>query len=220
VLAGHDHNYERFAQQTPSGALDTTNGIREFVVGTGGKEIRSFGTIKPNSEVRNADTSGVLKLTLHPSGYEWKFVPVAGKSFTDSGSGQCHGAPGDTDTVAPTVSAVAPTGGTTDVAVTANAEATFSEKMRPTSITKSTFKLLKVTSSGTTQVTNVTVTLSSDGLQATLNPYGTSSTLLAARTKYKAVVTTGAKDLAGNALDQNSTTAGNQQKSWTFTTKG
>jgi hypothetical protein len=90
VLAGHDHNYERFAQQTPSGALDTTNGIREFVVGTGGKEIRSFGTIKPNSEVRNADTSGVLKLTLHPSSYEWNFVPVAGQTFTDSGTTSCH----------------------------------------------------------------------------------------------------------------------------------
>ena len=96
--------------------------------------------------------------------------------------------------------------------------ATFSEKMSPTSITKSTFKLFKVTSSGTTQVTNVTVTPSSDGLKATLNPFGTSSTLLSSRTKYKAVVTTGAKDLAGNALDQNPTTTGNQQKAWTFTT--
>ena len=92
--------------------------------------------------------------------------------------------------------------------------------MSPASITKSTFKLYKVTSSGSTQVTNVTVTLSSDGLKATLNPYGTSSTLLAANTRYKAVVTTGAKDLAGNVLDQSSTTAGNQQKAWTFTTKG
>jgi hypothetical protein len=67
-------------------------------------------------------------------------------------------------------------------------------------------------------VTNVTVTLSADGLKATLNPYGTSSTLLATRTKYKAVVTTGARDLAGNALDQNTTTSGNQPKTWTFVT--
>jgi hypothetical protein len=122
------------------------------------------------------------------------------------------------DTVKPKVSTATPTG--TGIGRGTNVAATFSEKMSPTSITKSTFQLFKVTSSGTTQVTNVTVTLSSDGLKATLNPYGTSSTLLAARTKYKAVVTTGAKDLAGNALDQNSTTAGNQQKSWTFTTKG
>jgi hypothetical protein len=123
------------------------------------------------------------------------------------------------DTTAPRVSAVTPTG--TGVARGTNVVATFSEEMDPASITRSTFRLFKVTSTGTTQVTNTTVALSSaDGLKATLDPYGTSSTLLAARTKYKAVVTTGAKDLAGNALDQNSTTAGNQQKSWTFTTKG
>ncbi len=127
------------------------------------------------------------------------------------------------DTTAPKVSAATPTGtGTTGTGIGrgTNVAATFSENMSPTSITKSTFKLFKVTSSGTTQVTNVTVTLSSDGLKATLNPYGMSSTLLAARTKYKAVVTTGTKDLAGNRLDQNTTLTGNQQKSWTFTTKG
>ena len=121
------------------------------------------------------------------------------------------------DTIKPRVNAATPTG--TGIGRGTNVAATFSEKMSPTSITKSTFKLFKVTSSGTTQVTNVTVALSSDGLKATLNPFGTSTALLAARTKYKAVVTTGAKDLAGNALDQNSTTAGNQQKTWTFTTK-
>jgi hypothetical protein len=127
------------------------------------------------------------------------------------------------DTIKPRVSTATPTGtGPTGTGIerSTNVAATFSEKMSPTSITKSTFKLFKVTSSGTTQVTNVTVTLSSDGLKATLNPFGTSTTLLAARTKYKAVVTTGAQDLAGNGLDQSSTTAGNQQKSWTFTTKG
>ena len=121
------------------------------------------------------------------------------------------------DTIKPRVSAATPTG--TGIGRGANVVATFSEAMDAATITKSTSKLFKVTSSGTTQVTNVTVTLSSDGLKATLNPYGTSSTLLARNTKYKVVVTTGAKDLAGNALDQNSTTAGNQQKTWTFTTK-
>jgi hypothetical protein len=111
------------------------------------------------------------------------------------------------DTIKPKVSTATPTG--TGIGCGTNVAATFSEKMSPTSITKSAFKLFKVTSSGTTQVTNVTVTPSSDGLNATLNPFGASTTLLAARTRYK-VVTTGAKDLAGNALDQNSTTAGNQ----------
>jgi len=91
VLNGHDHDYERFAPQSPSGAADAGRGIRQFVVGTGGGELRPFlTTIEANSEVRNADTLGVLKLTLHPNSYEWKFVPVAGESFTDSGTSDCH----------------------------------------------------------------------------------------------------------------------------------
>jgi acid phosphatase type 7 len=90
VLNGHDHDYERFAPQSPSGAADSARGIREFVVGTGGRELRPFGTVRAHSEVRNAHTFGVLKLTLHPNSYEWKFVPVAAKNFTDSGSDQCH----------------------------------------------------------------------------------------------------------------------------------
>jgi acid phosphatase type 7 len=90
VLSGHDHDYERFAPQDPYGAFSSARGIREFVVGTGGTYLRPFGTIKANSQVRNATTHGVLKLTLNSGGYEWKFVPVAGKSFTDSGSASCH----------------------------------------------------------------------------------------------------------------------------------
>ena len=90
VLNGHDHDYERFAPQTPDAAADSARGIREFVVGTGGKSHRPFGVTKANSEVRNADAFGVLKLTLKPKGYDWQFIPEAGKSFTDSGSGTCH----------------------------------------------------------------------------------------------------------------------------------
>lgn len=91
VIGGHDHDYERFAPQDPDGKPDAKRGIREFVVGSGGKNShRTFGPPKPNSEVRNADTFGVLKLTLHASGYDWEFVPQAGKSFHDSGSGSCH----------------------------------------------------------------------------------------------------------------------------------
>jgi 3',5'-cyclic AMP phosphodiesterase CpdA len=89
VLNGHDHSYERFAPQTPQGKADPGRGIREFVVGTGGAHLRGFERIRPNSEVRNSDTWGVLKLTLHPAGYDWEFVPVAGKSFRDSGSAAC-----------------------------------------------------------------------------------------------------------------------------------
>ena len=90
VVNGHEHNYERFAPQDPNGVADTERGIREFVVGTGGISHYPFGEIQPNSEVRNADTYGVLKLTLRPTDYEWEFVPVAGKTFSDSGSGSCH----------------------------------------------------------------------------------------------------------------------------------
>ena len=90
VLNGHDHDYERFAPQDPSGVTDSARGIREFVVGTGGKTHYSFGTVKPNSEVRNSDTYGVLKLTLNSNNYAWEFVPEAGKTFTDSGSTNCH----------------------------------------------------------------------------------------------------------------------------------
>ncbi|HZR29387.1 MAG TPA: metallophosphoesterase [Terriglobales bacterium] len=91
VINGHDHDYERFAPQDPDGKLDNARGIREFVVGSGGKNShRVFGDTKPNSEARNADTFGVLKLTLHAKSYDWEFVPEEGKTFKDSGSGTCH----------------------------------------------------------------------------------------------------------------------------------
>jgi hypothetical protein len=90
VVNGHDHDYERFAPQDPDGHADSKRGIREFVAGTGGKNQRPFGDPHPNSEVRNADAFGVLKLTLKSNGYDWQFIPEAGKSFIDSGSGVCH----------------------------------------------------------------------------------------------------------------------------------
>jgi hypothetical protein len=90
VLDGHNHQYERFAPQTPTGAADPAKGIREFVVGTGGTSHYPFGTVQPNSQVRNNTTYGVLKLALDPGSYSWKFLPVAGQSFTDSGTGTCH----------------------------------------------------------------------------------------------------------------------------------
>jgi hypothetical protein len=122
------------------------------------------------------------------------------------------------DTTRPRVTSTVPTNNATGVAPSANLTATFSEKMMASSINPTTFKLLKVTSSGTTQVTNVSVSLSTDGLKATLNPFGSSTTLLARGTKYKAVVTTGAKDVAGNQLDQISSTTSLDQKTWSFTT--
>jgi concanavalin A-like lectin/glucanase superfamily protein/calcineurin-like phosphoesterase family protein len=90
VLSGHDHVYERFGPQTPGAVADSSRGIREFVVGTGGKSLVGWSTIQPNSQVRNSSTFGVLQLTLHSTSYDWKFVPIAGQTFTDSGSTNCH----------------------------------------------------------------------------------------------------------------------------------
>jgi hypothetical protein len=64
ILNGHEHVYERFAPQTPAAVADAARGIRQFTVGTGGRSHCTFGTIKANSQVRNGDTYGVLKLTL------------------------------------------------------------------------------------------------------------------------------------------------------------
>lgn len=89
VLAGHEHSYERFAPQDPDGHADAANGIREIVVGTGGRSHDPLGFALANSEVRNTDTYGVLKLTLTPGHYTWEFIPEEGKTFTDSGSGEC-----------------------------------------------------------------------------------------------------------------------------------
>jgi hypothetical protein len=90
LLSGHSHNYERFAPQNASGGLDNTRGIRQFVVGTGGAFFTGVGSAHPNSQVRNNDTFGILKLTLRSTGYDWQFVPEAGRTFTDSGSTACH----------------------------------------------------------------------------------------------------------------------------------
>jgi hypothetical protein len=91
ILNGHEHNYERFAPQTPTGAADPTNGIREIVSGTGGEShYNDEGTPLANSEVFNGTTYGVLKLTLGAGTYSWQFIPIAGQSFTDSGTGTCR----------------------------------------------------------------------------------------------------------------------------------
>ena len=90
VVVGHDHNYERFAPQTPTGEADAVSGVRQFVVGTGGVALRPVGTAIANSEARNDDSHGVLKFTLRAGEYDWEFLPVFGDSFTDRGSGTCH----------------------------------------------------------------------------------------------------------------------------------
>jgi Bacterial Ig-like domain/Calcineurin-like phosphoesterase len=212
VLNGHVHNYERFAPQTPRGVADPANGIREFVVGTGGYSLNAFKTTVANSQVRNANSFGVLKLTLHPTGYDWEFVAVDGKT-ADSGTGSCSSAiPSDTDP--PKVVSTIPGANETEVAPAIDVTARFSEAMMDASINGNTFKLLRKEGTTTTKVpATVSYNANIDPLRATLDP----NEPLRRGVTYKAVITTGAKDLAGNSLDQ-SPTAGSQQKAWSFTT--
>ena len=88
IVTGHDHLYERFAPQDPDGRVDSTRGIREFIVGTGGAQLYTVVTPRANSEVRIANTYGVLKLTLLSGNYQWDFLQVSGGG--DSGSASCH----------------------------------------------------------------------------------------------------------------------------------
>lgn len=88
IINGHDHHYERFALQDETATL-TPQGIRQFIVGTGGGEERGLGTVKVNSEVELAHRYGVLLMTLHPNSYEWNFINANG-NVEDLGSGECH----------------------------------------------------------------------------------------------------------------------------------
>jgi hypothetical protein len=184
-------------------------------VGTGGYSLNTFKTTVANSEVRNANNYGVLKLTLHPTGYDWQFVAVDGTEdgkTTDSGTGSCSGTPPPSPgTEPPTVESTIPSANETDVAPITNVTATFSEDMMASSITGETFKLFKKGSN-----TKIAATVSYDASTdtATLDPTNS----LQSGITYKAVVTKGAKDLAGNSLDQTSTKTGLQQKAWFFTT--
>jgi hypothetical protein len=89
VVTGHDHIYERFARLDPDGRPDSTRGVREFVVGTGGTPLTMPVTIRTGSEVQ-ASAWGVIRFELSPASYRWQFVPVAGGSFQDYGSEECH----------------------------------------------------------------------------------------------------------------------------------
>ena len=92
IVNGQQHWYERFAPLTPGGERNDERGIRQFNVGTGGESLdMPTVEIHPHSEVRGS-VYGILKLTLQAGGYDWAFLPVAGSTFTDSGSGACHSA--------------------------------------------------------------------------------------------------------------------------------
>jgi hypothetical protein len=91
ILNGHAHRYERFARITPSGERSSARGIRQFIVGTGGAPGGSQkGPDEPRVQAKKIDAPGVLKLDLGSGFYRWKFVPVAGRNYTDSGRARCH----------------------------------------------------------------------------------------------------------------------------------
>jgi len=90
LLSGHDHHYERFAPLSAAGARDERRGVRQFIVGTGGRSLYPVGFAKRGSEVRQASSFGVLELTLYADRYDWRFVPVDNGGFTDAGTGRCH----------------------------------------------------------------------------------------------------------------------------------
>jgi hypothetical protein len=89
VINGHIHNYERFTEMNAEGAA-ASPGLREIVAGTGGVNHDGYVRSVSTSEVRDADTYGVLQLTLSPTSYSWQFIPIAGETFTDSGTTPCH----------------------------------------------------------------------------------------------------------------------------------
>jgi hypothetical protein len=91
LLSGHSHDYERFAPQDASGNLDDAHGVRQFIVGTGGAFFTGLGTsFDANSQAHQNNTYGVLQLTLRSGSYDWKFLPEAGKTYSDSGTTSCH----------------------------------------------------------------------------------------------------------------------------------
>lgn len=93
VLNAHEHVYERFARQTPN-AVRRPNGIREFIVGTGGASHARFPSSRraANSEASNDNSFGVLTLQLHRDGYDWRFIPERGGQFHDASAvpTPCH----------------------------------------------------------------------------------------------------------------------------------
>lgn len=93
ILTGHAHNYERFAPMDASGAADPVSGIRQFVVGTGGKNLTPRRLDLRATEVFDAQSFGALMLTLRPDGYEWRFARESGGNLDDRGAAECHAPP-------------------------------------------------------------------------------------------------------------------------------
>jgi hypothetical protein len=165
VLNGHDHDYERFAPQNPSGQADLTQGISEFVVGTGGAELRNFRTIiKSNSEVRVAQQNGVLKMTLRPDGYDWQFVTAPNGTIADTGNASCHGAP------------TGPPSNTTGIPTTGATGTTAATTTSTAGTTTSTTGIITGTTTGTTGATTSNTRSTGTSTGTTTGTTGTTGT--------------------------------------------
>jgi hypothetical protein len=94
IVNGHEHHYERFAPARPDGRIDWKKGVQQIIAGTGGAPLRPRGArTVAHSRVFSSEAWGVLRLGLGKRGYTWKFLPVAGETFTDKGERKCHGKP-------------------------------------------------------------------------------------------------------------------------------
>jgi acid phosphatase type 7 len=222
ILSGHAHRYERHAPITPEGKIDTTNGIRQFVVGTGGEPGGSeidYNQV-PQGVLQKViiDKFGIIKLDLDAGSYSWEFIAADGTAngtVMDSGANeQCHGTPGSTGTTPPTVTNVVPGNGASNVPpIGAKVEATFSKAMDANTINGSTFTLTKPDGSDAdTNPDPVSGPVAYDSVnkKATLTP----DKPLDYSTTYTATVkggTSGVKDTAGNPLSADEV--------WTFTTQ-
>jgi hypothetical protein len=181
------------------------------------------GTAEANSTVELSESTAPRGIATANDVGDWSIeltgVTEGSHSYRAKAIDQAGNASGESnprtvivDATKPMVESKTPPNRATAVGRGISLTATFSEKMKASTINATTFKLFKVNPDrSTTRIADVMITLSSDGLKATLNPFGTKATVLTKNTKYKAVITTGAKDLAGNSLTQTT--------SWTFTTR-
>ena len=88
-LSGHDHNYQRFAPRRPDGTISASTGVRQFVVGTGGKDLRGYKPTRQRTEYRQNTKFGALRLVLSSTGYTARFMSIGGATM-DTASGTCH----------------------------------------------------------------------------------------------------------------------------------
>ncbi|HET9707420.1 MAG TPA: Ig-like domain-containing protein [Gemmatimonadales bacterium] len=190
VLNGHRHFYERLKPMKPDGSLDLANGITEIIAGSGGIGGGSETNLFPTHVTGDGSTFGVLKLYLYDDSFAWKFIPVAGKTYTDSGSTACHssggggGGPGPVDPSKSTVSAnpTSFTAGSGSSAITVTARDASNNLLSGSSVTLAstgsgnTFTPSSGTTNGSGQFTSTFTSTVAEGKTISANIDGTAIT--------------------------------------------